>query len=171
MKKLLTYFVIGACVACNTLGGHRGISDNIEESKKIGVYLKEFTVISGNTQLKGIKDVWAEYAWNHPYTFKKPRIRKESQTLIFEFDNLQELGEYDKTWALRENVVEYENYNCGYSLPYRLIFCEVDNYLKDTLHLNIVRGDLVNNKITSKQEIVLVAQQSAGLNLQSSPKE
>ena len=157
MKKILIYLFLISFLACNTLGGKSGISDSIEQSKEIGTYLKEFRIISQEVELDSVKNIWAEYSWNYPFTFKERKIRKESQTLIFNFSSSNVLGQYGKTWALREITLENENYNCGFSLPYRQVFCEVGNYLKDTLRLNLVRGDLFKNKIESKQEIILVA--------------
>lgn len=50
MKKALIYFLTIIVVACNTLGGKKGISDTLEQSKEIETYLKEFKIISGDVE-------------------------------------------------------------------------------------------------------------------------
>lgn len=156
MKKRLVYLLSISILSCNTLGGKRGISDSIEESKEIGTYLKEFEIFADTLGSHHIKHIWAEYAWNYPYTFKERRIRKERQTLIIEFDLAQLEGKYDTTWALQD-ISEKEIHYFNPDYRYKQLFCETGNYLQDTIHLNLVRGDLLKDKIDSKQEIILVA--------------
>ena len=157
MKKTLFFLLLINIAACNTLGGKRGISDTMEDSKKIGTYLKEYEIVSGNSeQLRGVKNIWAEYAWNHPYTFKERKIRKERQTLLLDYYFFQSQRGYDTTWAL-EDISGKEIHYFNSNEYYHQIFCETGNYTKDTVRLNLVRGDLQNNKITEKKEIILVA--------------
>ncbi len=159
MKKKIIVLLVSLTmfIACDTLKGHRGISKNIEQSKEIGSFIKEYQLISDTLNLAGIKSIWSEHGWNHAGWFEKEKINRESHTLIFEFYNSNKLNRYDTLWAFSKSTNDYERFDCAGRSQYQLIFCESGDYLKDTIRFNLVRGNLLFNKIESINKVMLVS--------------
>ena len=95
---IATFFLIN----CNTLKGHRGINENIEEAKKREVFICEYeltnTFQADNQVPLSIEEIWMEHKWNYPSNLKKADIQA-GYRLIVKLTEESFKG-YGKTWIM-----------------------------------------------------------------------
>ncbi|MBL7994992.1 hypothetical protein JNM05_06425 [bacterium] len=90
-------------MSCNTLKDHPGVSENISESKRRGVYISEYYtdnnpyIINDSLRLH-IKSAWIEKSWAYPENNYDTRILPGYQ-LIIDVEE-QDLIGYGRTWMI-----------------------------------------------------------------------
>ena len=108
MKKI-AYLLLVVCTSCfNTLTGHRGVSNNINESKKRNVFIEELFAPSNpyiiNDTLKiNIRTAWLEKKWAYD-TNPNETILSENYQLIIESD--KSVKGIKRTWQIGNSLVE-----------------------------------------------------------------
>ena len=122
-------------LSCNTLDGHRGISNSLQESQELKVFKSLIAIQDNNMiELKNIKNAWIENSWN--YKGGKAKIRYGYETIIISFN--EKLKGYGEKWE----IVEYNN-NWGKS-PWEIssdstvIFKEGQKYSKNDAEIKII---------------------------------
>ncbi len=96
-------FVILFSLSCNTWQNHLGMSEDINEAKKRGVYICEYEAkpnpISINDSLIfTIKEAWLEKRWKYPQDYDKTNPIEGYQLIVITKNNINKgIG---KTWSI-----------------------------------------------------------------------
>lgn len=149
MKKvnLLIFSTFIHFFSCDTLKGHRGISDSEKSSQNQHTYLKSYSVVENGLQNKitNKDSIWLEKDWYYGGFFRENRIGNYFR-MIIKLDNYLK---YDTLWCVgTENGNLFENNG---NLAHHL-FTEMP---KDTIRLNIYTK---NKEVTSDSlEIILLS--------------
>jgi len=108
MKKI-AFLLLVVCMSCvNSLTGHRGVSNNINESKKRKVFIKELCapsnpyVINDTLKIK-IRCAWLEQQWAYPTNLDET-ILSENYQLIIESD--ESVKGIPTSWQIGNSFVE-----------------------------------------------------------------
>lgn len=111
---ILFVFIITSC-RCILLKGHIGASQDIQESKKRGVFICEYAVeknpyVINDTLKFNIKKAWLEKQWKYPSNCKETDIIDGYQ---IEIETLDTIKSYGKNWSIGITTKKYLR-ECGY---------------------------------------------------------
>lgn len=136
-------------ISCNTLNGHRGISESIEESKRLKVFQKELKLEPSIDEIKGLKHAWIENGWNYSSKKNEPRIRKGYETLILEFNDVKDLDNYNKLWKIVEVFPNGDTLLCPNAFKSKILFCEGSIYSNNKFKLYYTKGNIKSRLLFS----------------------
>ncbi len=115
----LITFVLCCIISCNTLRGHRGVSDSIKESKRRGVFICEYSPSGLTYQYDNKYDIivnkaWLEKQWAYDANTNETIIIDSSYQLKIETnDKVQD--SYGFEWRIGINGDHYIR-TCGHNL-------------------------------------------------------
>lgn len=100
-KRFFIYFAV-IFVGCNTLQGHRGMSEDIEESVRRGVFIWEYTVTSNpysinDSLILEVESAWLEKRWAYPSNTNETLIGNGYQLILRVSNNITN---YARTWMI-----------------------------------------------------------------------
>lgn len=141
---LSSYLLTFLLFSCNFFieNGGLGVSIDILESQKRGVFIQEYKPMSNPIKINdtltiNIKSAWLEYTWRYEGSEneKAKIINKKSCQIIIVTDD-KSLREYNDNWIIgdKNDNTFYRGYNCN-------IIMQLTNFNdQDTLALKIVKG-------------------------------
>ena len=102
LSLFLTCF-LGITSSCNTLKGHNGVSADIEESKKRGVFISEYQALQNpyiiNDSLKiNVKSAWLEKRWKYPENLNETILVEGYQLIII--TKKKDISGFGQTWRI-----------------------------------------------------------------------
>jgi hypothetical protein len=103
MKNII-YFLAIICISCNTLRGHRGVSNDIEESKERGVFVCELHSLSNPYRINdtlsiNIKSAWLEKSWRYGVEVSETVVISDIYQLVIDSDK-QSIVDFPKRWQI-----------------------------------------------------------------------
>jgi hypothetical protein len=108
MKKILCFLLLIGTSCLNTLTGHRGVSNDLNESKKRKVFVKELRApinpyIVNDTLKINVLSAWLENEWYYD-TNPDETILSEHYQLIIESD--ESVNRVDVSWQIGNSFKE-----------------------------------------------------------------
>ena len=134
--------------SCDTLSGHVGVCDSIDESKTENVFVQEYTMISSpiiNDSIKlSVKEAWVENIWQYHNRTEVLSIPGSYQLVIIFNEPL--LDGYDNSWSIG-NSFEQSLRPCSYDC----IMTDIDSLSSgDTLTWAVVTGRILKTSKNRK---------------------
>jgi hypothetical protein len=137
---------------CETPQGHRGASANISESKKRGVFIKEYTTYPNpykiNDTLKlNVKEAWLEKKWASGRTYDKTKLYGIESYQLSINTTEEEIKGCAITWTIG---IDFDK-NLRPSSTNSLIG-DFKTITPDTINFKVQKGD---NLSDSEQKVIL----------------
>lgn len=145
-KHVFVMICIFLLPGCNTWQGHNGMSEDIEESKRRGVFVSEYYselnpyVINDSLRLN-VKTAWLEKRWKYPSNPSETVIW-EGYQLIIHVDK-ENLRNYAKTWLIGLDF-NLNLRSCGYSC----LMMDCDTIPLDRITWKVQQGRRLDSLIT-----------------------
>ncbi|MFZ4398542.1 MAG: hypothetical protein ACOYO1_00795 [Bacteroidales bacterium] len=151
MILIIQFILIG----CDTLTGHKGVSNSADESKSRSVYISEYhtltnPVILNDTLVLNVDRIWLEKRWF--YGKKKSTIISDGYQLILTLKkNIQK--DYSFSWTIGVDGDAYFR-NCSKNS----LMTDFDRFPSDTLVWVVQTGDKLKDNFnpTIIKKFVLV---------------
>ena len=144
------YCIVILCIlmiSCDTLKGHRGINENIEESKTKQMFVKKYKLLANVNQypFNNFQDIWLEKDWYHGGFYEKDRIGNAFRLII----HTKESKNYDTTWCVGMKNRDIFEYNRN------MIHYFIQEMPKDTINIFLYKKE--NNNIVDSTKVNLVS--------------
>ncbi len=131
--------------SCNTLEGHRGASSEIEDSKKKGVFIQEYTcenpnIINDTLQIL-IDNAWLEREWYYGSNQSEIIVSDSSYQLIVQLTDASSFNSYSYSWLIGVEGNRYFR-RCGRNC----LITDFKNLPNDVESWPIQNGSYLNNE-------------------------
>ncbi len=146
-KFLIILFTSIFCISCDSISGHRGMSDSIHHSKKNKTYIKEYQLnqnplIINDTITFNVNSIWLEHQWKYDKNEVNP-IDSSFQLII---DLNEELNSgFSFNWNIANSFM-----NSFRKCSKKCIMVDFKTMPPDTLNYHILKGDLSKNNLGKK---------------------
>ena len=166
MLIMIIHFFLASCQIDSNLSGNRGISNNIKESKKRGVFLSEYTTpqnpyMINDSIILNIQEAWLEVTWFYRKDLDKT-LRGDKFRICILTTPEYSLKSYEERWFVENGAGGVRGVFGQVSRKYNFLSSSFDNVPPDSMILSVREGPVwdlrfrpeLEKKIIGKLELI-----------------